>query len=138
MVVRLVRDSIDLAALRKQFVQPEDGAVIVFEGTVRNHARGRRVRFLEYHAYETMALKKLGEIASQALASYAIRDIAILHRLGLIQHGECSVAILVAAEHRHPAFEACRYAIDTLKKIVPIWKKEFYEDGEVWIEGNEE
>ncbi len=135
MIIRLVREPIDLAGLRSQFVKPEDGAVVAFEGTVRNHARGRRVRFLEYHSYETMALKKLGEIASQALASYAIRDIAILHRLGVLQHGDCSVAILVTAEHRNPAFEACRFAIDTLKKIVPIWKTEFYEDGEVWIEG---
>jgi molybdopterin synthase catalytic subunit len=135
MLIRLVREPIDLAALRSRLVNPLDGAVVTFEGTVRNHATGRQVRFLEYHAYEAMALKKLGEVAQEALSAHAIRDIVIVHRLGRLSHGECSVAILVSAEHRNPAFEACRFAIDTLKKVVPIWKKEFYEDGAVWIEG---
>ena len=134
-MVRLVREPIDVQALRASLLRPEDGAVVTFEGTVRDHARGRRVRYLEYHAYESMALRKLEEIGERAKHEYAIRDIAICHRLGHLEHGECSVVIVVASEHRAPAFDACRFAIDTLKKIVPIWKKEFYEDGEVWIEG---
>ncbi len=131
----LVREPIDVRSLRDSLVRPEDGAVAVFEGVVRNQARGKRVRRLEYHAYETMALKKLEEIRERAKKEYDIREIGIIHRLGRLGHGECSVAIVVASAHRGPAFEACRFAIDTLKKIVPIWKKEFYEDGEVWIEG---
>lgn len=132
---RLVRDPIDIQALRTGIARPEDGAVITFEGVVRNLARGRKVLYLEYHAYESMALKKLEELESSARQQFAIREIAIVHRLGRLEHGECSVAIVVAAAHRAPAFEASRYAINTLKKTVPIWKKEFYEDGEVWIEG---
>jgi MoaE-MoaD fusion protein len=132
---RLVRDPIDIQALRDGIARPEDGAVITFEGVVRNHARGRKVLYLEYHAYESMALKKLEELESSARQQFAIRDITIVHRLGHLKHGECSVAIVVAAAHRAPAFEASRFAIDTLKKTVPIWKKEFYEDGEIWIEG---
>jgi len=135
MLVQLVRDPIDVGALRDQLVRPEDGAVVTFEGTVRNHARGRGVRFLEYHAYEAMALKEMGAIREKALSSYAIREIAVVHRLGRLELGECSVAILVFSGHRAAGFEACRFVIDTLKKTVPIWKKEFYEDGEVWIEG---
>jgi len=132
---RLVRDPIDIQALTEALARPEDGAVAVFEGRVRNHARGKQVRHLEYYAYESMAIKMLEEVGARAKKNYAIRDIGIVHRLGRLNHGECSVAIVVASAHRGPAFEACRFAIDTLKKIVPIWKKEFYADGEVWIEG---
>jgi molybdopterin synthase catalytic subunit len=121
--------------MRDALVRPEDGAVAVFEGVVRDNARGKKVLYLEYYAYESMALKKLEEVGARAKSEYDIRSIAILHRLGRLNHTECSVAILVTAGHRAPAFDACRFAIDTLKKIVPIWKKEFYEDGEVWIEG---
>jgi molybdopterin synthase catalytic subunit len=134
---RLVREPIDKASLRNALVQAEDGAAVIFEGVVRNHARGRRVRYLEYDAYEIMALKKLEEVGALAKAKFAIRDIGIWHRLGPMLPGECSVIIVAASAHREAAFEACRFAIDTLKKTVPIWKKEFYEDGEVWIEGNE-
>jgi molybdopterin synthase catalytic subunit len=131
----LVREPIDTRALRDRLSQPEDGAVITFEGVVRNHASGRQVEYLEYHAYEDMALKKLAELEANARMQFGIRAIEIIHRLGRLEHGECSVVIAVAAAHRAPAFEACRFAIDTLKKTVPIWKKEFYADGEVWIEG---
>jgi molybdopterin synthase catalytic subunit len=93
------------------------------------------VRHLEYHAYETMALKRLEEVCENARRQFEIREIGIVHRLGRLQPGECSVAIAVSSRHRAPAFEACRFAIDSLKKIVPIWKKEYYEDGECWIEG---
>ena len=132
---RLVRDPIDIQALTEALARPEDGAVAVFEGRVRNHARGKQVLYLEYYAYESMALKMLEEVGARAKKNYAIRDIGIVHRLGRLNHSECSVAIVVASAHRGPAFDACRFAIDTLKKIVPIWKKEFYLDGEVWIEG---
>jgi molybdopterin synthase catalytic subunit len=133
---RLVRDPIDVAALRDAMLRPEDGAVAVFEGVVRNHARGRKVLHLEYHAYEPMALRQMELVVSEAKTRFQIRDIAIVHRLGRLEHCECSVAIVVVSAHRGPAFEACRFAIDTLKKTVPIWKKEFYEDGETWIEGS--
>jgi len=132
---RLVWEPISLELLRDSLLQPEDGAVAIFEGVVRNHARGKKVRYLEYHAYESMALRKLEEVGERAKKEFAIREIGIVHRLGRLEHGECSVAIVVTAAHRGPAFEACRFAIDTLKKTVPIWKKEYYEDGGVWIEG---
>ncbi len=131
----LVREPIDIQALTRSLVGSEDGAVAVFEGVVRNNSRGKRVLYLEYHAYETMALKKLEEVGTMARERFDIHGIGILHRLGRLEHSECSVAIVVTAAHRGPAFEACRFAIDTLKKIVPIWKKEFYEDGAVWIQG---
>jgi len=132
---RLVNDPIDAGSLRCALVCPEDGAVVIFEGIVRNHARGKGVRYLEYQAYESMALHKIEEIGAHARNEFAIRDIAIVHRLGRLDPGECSVAIVVVAAHRAAAFDACRYAIDAIKKIVPIWKKEFYEDGEIWVEG---
>ena len=132
---RLIRDPIDIREVTDSIQKPEDGAVVVFEGVVRNHANEKAVRFLEYDAYESMALKKLEEIGSRAKQQFEIRDIAIVHRLGHMEVGECSVVIAVASAHRGPAFDACRFAIDTIKQIVPIWKKEFYEDGEVWIEG---
>jgi molybdopterin synthase catalytic subunit len=134
-VFRLVRDPIDIHSIVTSLQKPEDGAVVVFDGVVRNNARDKSVRFLEYDAYESMALKKIEEIGIQAKNEYDIRDIAIVHRLGHMDVGECSIVIAVASAHRGPAFDACRFAIDTIKKIVPIWKKESYKDGEVWIEG---
>jgi molybdopterin synthase catalytic subunit len=134
-VFRLVREPIDVRIVAGGLQKPEDGAVVVFEGAVRNHSHDKAVRHLEYDAYESMALKKLEEIGSRAKDQFAIRDIAIVHRLGYMEIGELSVVIAVASAHRGPAFDACRFAIDTVKEIVPIWKKEFYEDGEVWIEG---
>lgn len=131
----LIREPIDIGFYRERLARHQDGAVVVFEGVVRNSAHGKTVLRLEYHAYETMALAKLGEVSRRALEVFEISDITIVHRLGRLELGECSVAVLVASPHRSAAFEACRFAIDTLKKTVPIWKKEFYEDGEVWIEG---
>jgi len=134
-VFRLVREPIDVRQVTESIQRPEDGAVVVFEGVVRNNANDKPVRFLEYAAYESMALSKLEEVGARARKEFEIRDIAIVHRLGHLEIGECSTVIVVASAHRGPAFDACRFAIDTIKKIVPIWKKEFYEDGEVWIEG---
>jgi molybdopterin synthase catalytic subunit len=134
-VFSLVRNTIDIRSITEAIQKPEDGAVVVFEGVVRDHSRGKSVRFLEYDAYESMALKKLEEIGARAKSQFEIRDIAIVHRLGHMEIGECSVVIVAASAHRGPAFEACRFAIDTIKQIVPIWKKEFFVDGQVWVEG---
>lgn len=132
---QIVRETINIKQISDSVQKPEDGAVVIFEGVVRNHSDDKTVRFLEYDAYESMALKKLEEVGSLAKSKFPIRDIAIVHRLGHMEIGECSTVIVVASAHRGPAFEACRFAIDTIKKIVPIWKKEFFEDGEVWVEG---
>jgi molybdopterin synthase catalytic subunit len=136
-MIGLVHEPIDAVSLRNALVKPEDGALVIFEGVVRNHARGRKVHELQYEAYEPMALKKLEEIAGQIRAAFPIHHIGIVHRLGRLQPAECSILVVVAAAHRAAAFDACRMAIDTIKKVVPIWKKEFYEDGEVWVEGPE-
>jgi len=109
--------------------------VVVFDGVVRNHTRGRRTLHLDYTAYEPMALRQMEHLARQALANHAIRDVWVVHRLGRLQIGESSVFIAVASAHRAAAFEACRWIIDTLKKTVPIWKKEYFEDGAVWADG---
>lgn len=114
---------------------PEDGAVASFEGIVRNHSRGHVTLYLEYEAYAPMALAKMREIAAMARAKFATRRIAIIHRLGRMEIGETSVLIAVSSAHRAAAFDACRYAIDTLKRTVPIWKKEFFADGSAWAEG---
>jgi len=113
----------------------EDGAALVFEGVVRNQTRGRRTLYLNYEAYEDMALRQLESLASEAINKFQIRDVAIVHRLGRLEIGETSVLIAVASAHRGPAFDACRWVIDTLKKKVPIWKKEYFEDGAVWADG---
>jgi molybdopterin synthase catalytic subunit len=134
-VFQLTREPIITAHISQSLQSGEDGAIVIFEGIVRNHARDKAVRFLEYEAYESMALNKLEEVGTLTKSKYDIRDIAIVHRLGHMEVGECSTLIVIASAHRGPAFEACRFAIDTIKQIVPIWKKEFYEDGEVWIEG---
>ena len=131
----LVRHAIDGAGITAAIKQPEDGAVVVFDGTVRNHTRGRRSLYLDYTAYEPMALRQMEQLAQQALANHTIRDVWLVHRLGRLQIGESSVYIAVASAHRAAAFEACRWMIDTLKKTVPIWKKEYFEDGAVWADG---
>jgi len=131
----IVGGVIDSAALAKAIRQPEDGAVAIFEGVVRNHTRGRRTLYLDYEAYEEMALKQMEELAERALADFKIRDVAIVHRLGRLEIGETSVLIAVASARRAAAFDACRWLIDTLKRTVPIWKKEYFEDGAVWADG---
>ena len=131
----LVRQPIDGAAILAEVKQPDDGAVVVFDGIVRNQTRGRRTLYLEYTAYEPMALKQMEQLAVQAVANFAVRDVWLVHRLGRLEIGETSVYIAVASAHRAAAFEACRWVIDTLKKTVPIWKKEFFEDGAVWADG---
>ena len=131
----LVRQPIDGAAIAAAIRQPADGAVVVFDGIVRNQTRGRRTLFLDYTAYEPMALQRMEQLAQQALASYAVRAVSLVHRLGRLGIGETSVFIAVASAHRAAAFDASRWLIDTLKKTVPIWKKEYFEDGAVWADG---
>jgi len=113
----------------------EDGAVVVFDGIVRNNSRGRRTLYLDYEAYEEMALTQMKALAAEARANFGVRQVNIVHRLGRLQIGETSVLIVVASAHRSQAFEACRWVIDTLKKTVPIWKKETFVDGSVWADG---
>jgi molybdopterin synthase catalytic subunit/molybdopterin converting factor small subunit len=134
-IVSLAREPIDSASLAAAVKQGEDGAVVVFDGIVRNNTRGRRTLYLVYEAYEEMALRMMQELARQAVAGHAVRQVALVHRLGRLEVGETSVLIAVSSAHRAQAFEACRWLIDTLKKTVPIWKKEHFEDGAVWAAG---
>ncbi len=131
----IVGQAIDTQVLLERIKQSDDGAAVVFEGVVRNHTRGRRTLYLDYEAYPEMALKQMELLAQQALSKFLVRDVAIAHRIGRLQVGETSVAIVVASAHRTAAFEACRWLIDTLKRTVPIWKKEYFEDGAVWADG---
>ena len=131
----LTRDPIDAAALAANAKAGEDGAVVMFDGIVRNNSRGRRTLFLDYEAYEEMALRQMRELARDARARFAVRHVSVVHRLGRLKVGETSVLIVVASAHRAPAFEASRWLIDTLKRTVPIWKKETFEDGAVWTDG---
>ena len=131
----LVRDPIDPEALVRHVRAGRDGAVVTFDGCVRNESHGRSTLYLDYEAYESMALAKIKEIAGQLHAKFAIDRVAIAHRLGRLEIGQTSVFIAISAPHRPAAFEACRYAIDTLKRTVPIWKKEYFADGAVWADG---
>jgi molybdopterin synthase catalytic subunit len=133
--VRIIREKIDTDAILARIKRPEDGAVAVFEGIVRNHSHGRRTLYLDYEAYEEMALTQMEGLAAQALANFSVRDVALVHRLGRLEIGQTSVLIVVASAHRAAAFDACRWLIDTLKRTVPIWKKEYFEDGAVWADG---
>lgn len=134
-LVRLVRERIVPHDLIPPMERPEDGAIVIFDGIVRNHSRGRTTLYLVYEAYEGMALEKLRELATQAQQRFAIRTVALVHRLGKLEIGESSVLIVVFSAHRAAAFDACRWIIDTLKSTVPIWKKEYFEDGAVWADG---
>ncbi|MHB8215143.1 MAG: molybdenum cofactor biosynthesis protein [Candidatus Sulfotelmatobacter sp.] len=131
----ITRNAIDTSSVLARVKQGEDGAAVVFEGVVRNQTRGRKTLYLDYEAYEEMALQQMEAMAEQALREFKVRDIAIVHRLGRLQIGETSVLIVVASAHRAAAFDACRWLIETLKRTVPIWKKEHFEDGAVWADG---
>jgi molybdopterin synthase catalytic subunit len=133
--VALVRERIDAASMVDAVKQGEDGAVVVFDGIVRNNTRGRRTLFLMYEAYEEMALRQMQSLAEQAIGLHGVRQVLLVHRLGRLEVGETSVLIAVSSAHRAQAFEACRWLIDTLKKTVPVWKKEHFEDGAVWADG---
>jgi len=133
--VKITRERIDTPALLEKIKCPADGAVVVFEGIVRDNSRGRRTLFLDYEAYEEMALKQMQSLVDQALSKFPVREARIVHRLGRLAIGEASVVIAVASAHRAAAFDAGRYLIDTLKRTVPIWKKEHFADGAVWADG---
>ena len=134
-LLALVRTPIETPEIVAQLKAPRDGAVVVFEGIVRNHSGSRSTLYLEYEAYEAMALSKMHEIGAQMREKFPIRRFAMIHRLGRLEIGETSVLIAVCSAHRAAAFEACHFGIDTLKRTVPIWKKGFFRDGAVWAEG---
>ncbi len=131
----IVRSKIDTQGVLAGLKRGEDGAAVVFEGVVRNQTRGRRTLYLDYEAYEEMALQQMEALAGKSLQQFQIRDVALVHRLGRLDIGETSVLVVVASAHRAVAFDACRWLIDTLKRTVPIWKKEYFEDGAVWADG---
>ncbi len=135
LVTALTREPIEAERLVAAAKRGEDGAVVIFDGIVRNHTRGRQTLYLDYEAYEEMADKQLRELAAQALERFGVRQVIIVHRLGRLNVGQTSVLIVVASAHRAQAFEACRWLIDTLKQTVPIWKKETFVDGAVWAAG---
>ncbi len=132
---QLVREPIDMVGLVRHVRAPEDGATVTFDGFVRNQSHNRPTLHLDYEAYESMALAKMREIGVQLHEKYSIHRVAMVHRLGRLGIGDTSVFIAVSAPHRAAAFDACRFAIDTLKRTVPIWKKEYFEDGAVWADG---
>jgi len=131
----LTRAPIDSGALSRGILRGEDGAVIAFQGVVRNNTKGRPTEFIDYECYEPMAIRVLAEIGEALTREYAIGRVALVHRLGRMYVGETSVAVIVSAPHRRPAFEAALEGINRLKRLVPIWKKEHFSDGEVWVEG---
>ncbi len=132
-MIEIVAHPIDIGKLYGSVSHPSAGGIALFVGTTRNHAHGKEVLKLEYEAYHPMALKTMSQIADDAKVKWNLHAVAMIHRVGVVEIGEASIAIAVSSAHRNEAFEACRYIIDTLKKIVPIWKKEIYADGEVWI-----
>jgi molybdopterin converting factor subunit 1 len=131
----LTRAPIDARAVEARILQGFDGAIVTFQGVVRNNTRGRETLRLEYECYEGMAIRKIAEIGHDLARNLAISRIAMVHRLGMMEIGEASVLVVAAAPHRRPAFDAALEGINRLKRLVPIWKKEFFADGEVWVEG---
>jgi len=134
-VVALTRDPIDAGKLVSEAKRGDDGAVVVFDGIVRNHTRNRETLYLDYEAYEEMALKQMDGLSREAVSRFGVRYVTLVHRLGRLSVGETSVLIVVSSAHRAQAFDACRWLIDTLKKTVPIWKRETFVDGVVWAAG---
>jgi molybdopterin synthase catalytic subunit len=133
-MIRIVSQTIDKNSVIDAVADPGAGALVTFDGRVRNQARGKRVVSLFYEAYEEMALRQMEEIQSEALTQWPHSKIAIVHRVGHLEIGESSIFLAVSSAHRREAFEACQFLIDTIKVRVPIWKKELYEDGEVWVD----
>lgn len=131
--IQISEEALDISACINWVMSPECGGIDVFIGTVRNATKGKEVIRLEFEAYKQMALNEMQKIAEQALEKWPVQKILIHHRTGVLQVGEVPVVIAVAAAHRAAAFDACRYTIDTLKETVPIWKREVFEDGDVWV-----
>jgi molybdopterin synthase catalytic subunit len=134
-IIQLTRETLDRNALVEAVTHASAGGIVIFEGVVRDNARGKQVRYLEYDAYIEMAEEQIRVIVAEAKRRWGIEHVAVAHRFGRLEIGEASVIIVVATPHRAEAFEACRYIIDTLKTTVPIWKKEVATDGEEWVEG---
>lgn len=132
---KIVTSIVDIRAMAHGIASETDGAIATFSGIVRGHNRGKKVLFLEYEAYPEMAVKMLERIGDEVKETWGLDTLRIHHRVGRLNIGETSVAVVVASPHRADSFAACQYAIDRLKRIVPIWKKEVFEDGEVWVEG---
>jgi molybdopterin synthase catalytic subunit len=131
--IKISDSPLDIPECIKWATSPQCGGIDIFIGTVRNTTDKKIVTQLQYEAYEKMALSEMKKIAEQALQTWPVHKVLIHHRKGVLQIGEIAVVIAVSAPHREATFDACRYAIDTLKKTVPIWKKEIFEDGEVWV-----
>jgi len=131
--IKISSETINVQSCIEWVMLPESGGIDVFIGTVRNATKSKAVLRLEFEAYEKMALAEMEKIAAQALEKWPVQKLLIHHRTGVLAVGEVPVIIAVSAAHRDAAFEACRYVIDTLKQTVPIWKKEIFEDGEVWV-----
>lgn len=134
-LIQLTREPLDRNALARAVSHPSIGGIVVFEGVVRDNARGKQVCYLEYDVYEEMAVEQIRAIIAEAQQRWGIEHVAVAHRFGRLEIGEASVIIVVASPHRNESFEACRYIIDKLKQTVPIWKKEVATDGETWVEG---
>ncbi|MDP9237245.1 MAG: molybdenum cofactor biosynthesis protein MoaE [Chloroflexota bacterium] len=132
----VTRDPLDPQPLVESVRRDESGAVALFYGVVRNENMGRNVRYLEYDAYPEMAIKKMEEVAAEVRAKFAVIGVGAMHRIGRLEIGETSLLVAVSSAHRTEAFEACHYAVDRIKQIVPVWKKEVWDDGEEWIEGH--
>jgi MoaE-MoaD fusion protein len=133
-IFEIVREPIDIPDLRARLLEGDSGALVIFDGVARNNTKGRRTLYLEYEGYEPMSLRTMEQIGREVHERWAINRLGIIHRLGRIDTSESSVVIVITSAHRKIAFEACHYAIDRLKKVVPIWKKEYFEDGAVWVE----
>ena len=131
--IQLLETTLNIQTCFDYVLSDEAGGIVTFVGTVRNQTKGKRVIRLEFESYAPMALKEMQKIAEEAVRRWPVLKISIHHRTGVLAIGEVPVVIAVACAHRKAAFEACQFAIDTLKETVPIWKKEFFEDGEVWV-----
>lgn len=137
-MIRITNDPLDAALAVSQVESPAAGAVVVFVGVTRNNTAGRKVLFLEYEAYRPMADEQLRRVADEMRERWDLQGVAIHHRLGRLEIGEASLVVAASSAHRQAAFEACHFSIDRIKRIVPIWKKEFFEGGEVWVGSQED
>lgn len=131
----LTREVIDSEALRRRLLQGCDGAIVTFEGVVRDNSKGRKTRYLDYECYEAMAIGVMAQLGREVAAAHQVSRVALVHRLGRLEIGEASVVVVVTSPHRRASFDAALEAINRLKKTVPVWKKEHFEDGEIWVEG---
>lgn len=135
-MIKITEKTLDAEAITAKVRKDTNGAVVTFLGTTRRFSEGRTVLYLEYEAYNDMALKKLTQIRQEMLQEWAIEDVAIAHRIGRLEIEETSLVVAVASPHRKEAFLACHKVVDRIKEIVPIWKKEIFEDGSAWVESN--